>query len=257
MQTHENVHQARIIAAKLEDETDALMQKAFGPEGEKAKISLPGAKDPGSSMITPGGAIGNYTNSSANFRELAHNWKHDKEIQDSTRPLQAALDTTLEKLAEAGDKKPRLTYRYVGFPYGPWTENPYAGDTPKIQAGDVITDPNYVSTSEHKQFIGGGTQAAGKKTSSVHMAIYGSRGVPVARKNVQYSNGSSRELQTSSGRVQEAGQAEVLYPRNSCFRVLSIEKQDESTVRVVLSEVDPAEAAGPKKHAFTGESVGG
>lgn len=253
MDTKENVHQARMIADQVEQETAALGQKAFGPEGFRKTLA---GSEWEEMHVTAKGAITNYTSSSQVFREVNHGWNKDMSDRDKEimQTKSDALDATLQQMDQAREKKPRLTYRYIGFPYGPWKENPYGS---KIQVGDVISDPNFMSTSAHKQFIQGGTQVnAQAKKVSVSMAIYGSQGVPIALsgQDVQYSNGSSRAVQRLTGKTEDAGQAEILYPRNSCFRVLAIQPSGDSAFKVILSEVPPDQAKN-KKHAFTGEAM--
>lgn len=253
MDTKENVHQARMIADQVEQETADLGQKAFGQEGVKGVLAGSPWQE---RKLTAKEAIRNYTTSSQDYRDLNHGWR--KDLSEGERKAfqfkSDALDATLEQMNRARTKKPRLTYRYIGFPYGPWKENPYGS---KIQVGDVISDPNFMSTSAHKQFIQGNTQVnAQTKKVSVSMAIYGSQGVPIALsgQDVQYSNGSSRAVQRLTGKVEDAGQAEVLYPRNSCFRVLAIQPSGDSSMKVILSEVPPNQVK-QKKHAFTGQAM--
>ena len=61
-------------------------------------------------------------------------------------------------------------------------------------------------------------------------------------------------MQRLTGKTEDAGQAEILYPRNSCFRVLAIQPSGDSAFKVILSEVPPDQAKN-KKHAFTGEAM--
>ena len=88
--------------------------------------------------------------------------------------------------------------------------------------------------------------------------------MPIATKEGSYSNAAqmqpqksrdTRLLGESAGKVRGAGQAEVLYPRNTVFKVLAIEKKEEGgrvIYKVALSEVKEAKAGGPAKNAYTG-----
>ena len=261
MDETENVHQARMVAEKLEWETTQRLAGAFPKEKGKDGGKKPGVEvqKPGGGTIVqaPADVIRDYTASSASFRALANGTSSD----EGAKMKQEAMDKLLEKMA-AGHTAPRVTYRYMAYddkaqcPYG-------AAQGNAIRVGDLVTDPNFVSTSAGKQFIQG-KEATTLNPAQVNMVIYGSSGVPIATKEGSYSNGAqmqpqksrdTRLLGESAGKVRGAGQAEVLYPRNTVFKVLAIEKKEEGgrvIYKVALSEVQGDQASGPAKNAYSG-----
>ena len=253
MDESENVHQARIVAQSVERETEQLLASAF--HGKTLSVQKPSGS--GSVDLTPAQVIGDYTASSSAFRDLANGVSGDQ----STKMKQQAMDKLLAQMHNADGGKPRVTYRYTA--YDDQSQCPYdEKSASRIQVGDLITDPNFVSTSAGKQFIQG-REATSLKPAQVNMVIYGSSGVPIATQAGSYSNQAQLAAQkdvtgragAASGKVQGAGQSEVLYPRNTVFKVLAIDKtQDSGRViyKVALSEVPAGQVTGKAKNSYTG-----
>ncbi|MEG2204774.1 MAG: hypothetical protein RRY21_06405, partial [Oscillospiraceae bacterium] len=179
----------------------------------------------------------------------------------SVLALQAALDDVLAKAGTVLPPTPRVSYRYLGF--NEQLPNPYGNS---IQVGDIIREGRFVSTSMGKQFIMGKEQSdsnqVGSKSSAVQiknsrvkMAVYGKSGVPIGSKDGAYDTKTKMLQQNNTGKVEGAGQAEVLYPRNTCFKVLALERQTNGETEectVVVTEVPASAASGIIKDARTG-----
>ena len=179
-------------------------------------------------------------------------------MQYNTREFNVqSLDTALKRLAllrSGSYSQPMTSYRYACYKdtekEGPFTINPFGH---KIFEGDIVMDVGFCSTSAAKQFIGLEETSSTTVTSYVKMSITGTSGVPIADPDGAYSN----QTKAQEG---QAGQAEILYPRNTCFRVVKIRNKgdgDDKVSGVVLEEVKKDDL--PKeqviKDIYTGETI--
>jgi insecticidal toxin complex protein TccC len=124
---------------------------------------------------------------------------------------------------------PRIVYRLLTYkpnsiacPYGAT-----AGD--RIAVGDLISDSAFMSTSEHRQFLVNGIKDPKPGTVFVKFIIHGRGGVNISGA-AHYTNAMQKQVmqqlnpKTHMFRTADAGQAEILYPRNVIMRVDSIVK---------------------------------
>lgn len=154
----------------------------------------------------------------------------------------------------------RVTYRLMTFAAD--DHLPYGSPTaPTISVGDRITDPAFVSASENRQLLVHGVTNPAAGSRYVKMSIVGHGGVNISGGST-YTNANEQALvdqlyprkwkKPSTWRkpTAHAGQAEILYPRDTIFRVEKI-NQSGNDVHVVLSV--PGGDAGVLKNSFTGQ----
>jgi len=231
---------AMTIAAEIEVEAARLVQSL--PEEEQTKVKE---------------AITNYVMSSVAIQTSA---RGNPEAMDI---LVQKLDNALDAIRGAAGKeaKSRVVYRKISYrnmdeiPYG----NPSAGNP--INEGDTVSDAGFVSTSEHRHFILEKEERKDEKEKKntetpvlAKLAIYGSSGAPIALHffdppKMSYTNENERRLWEMDQGNRNAlaktwnsvfggprpGQAEVLFPRNTWFKVKRIQRE-RNTVSVVLEE---------------------
>ncbi len=263
MEAKEDVSQAVLIAHDTEMETARLLDELKGREDDRIELD----KD---TRIPIKSVIADYTANSSSFRnyillmqekdkkkkkEMEYKLDFDQRRYETMEWSVMAMDKALEKIAALRpEPKPVTSYRYACYKDSSKpdaeTGNPF-GDS--IKEGDIVMDAGFCSTSAAKQFIGLEETTSTTVTSYVKMSITGTSGVPIADPDGTYSN----QAEAQKG---QAGQAEILYPRNTCFRVVKINSEgtgDEKVSGVVLEEVERASL--PKeqviKDIYTGKPI--
>ena len=226
-QSNSNAHQ---IAAQTEDEANKLVSSL--PQTQQQQVRA---------------AIKDYVSSSSAIQTDARN--NPNAPNQAVQALDAALAAIRQKIAASNE---RIVYRSISYPSGadiPYGQADQNGNI--INIGDFVGDLGFLSTSEHRQFILGKEQT-GQVQGLLKLAIHGKSGVPVAIDIpvIAYSNTNQQALydmqQNSKNRLVKAwnqafgdgasaGQAEVLFPRNSVFEVKNI-APDGDKVSVVLEE---------------------
>jgi hypothetical protein len=238
----QSLAQARKIAAQVEAESERLVGSIADP-AEQAAVRQ---------------AIKNYVSSSTAIQDSA---RQDDVPTQNVIDLANALDTIRGQMAE--NEKRKIVYRSISYdaldeiPYG---QASAAGE--QIQVGDTVFDYGFLSTSEHRQFILGKTQTK-KKPGLVRFVISSRTGVPIALHFdlIAYSNPNEKafyEQQEAKKNVLAqvwnkafgagpgAGQAEILFARETEFTVTQIDA-DEGGASVVLEErTTPADPANRK-----------
>jgi hypothetical protein len=165
------------------------------------------------------------------------------------------LDAALQALRgpDNANRKPHIVFRSISYKRG--TDIPYGQrvEGKQVDIGDYVSDTGFVSTSEHRQFVLGKEQKE-QVNGLLKLAIYGQSGIPIAlhKPERSYTNPNltalydleegkkgwlTRAWNTVFGPGPRAGQAEVLFPRNSVFKVKKIVRTGNE-VSVVLVEFD-------------------
>lgn len=248
MKGGQELARAREIAAQIEAETAQLIQAV--PAVQRGAVE---------------NAIKDYVTSSTNIQNNARG--DPAGINDSVRNLDAALQAIRAQMTES--QKTRIVYRSISYdsvgdiPYG-------RAGAPSISVGDAVYDTGFLSTSEHRQFILGKTQTK-KVAGLLRLAIHGKSGVPIAihffeGAKMSYSNANEKAMwdieqkkksdlqrawESAFGAGPAAGQAEVLFPRNTTFAVTTIERT-KGAVNVVLEEITQGGPPPVKKNMKTG-----
>lgn len=168
------------------------------------------------------------------------------------------------------DKVNRIVYRLSTYrahqhvPYGAAPNGPFGA----IAVGDLVTDPAFLSASENRRLLSKPIQNPAPGDRSVRFVICGAGGVNVAGASL-YTNASEAGLVEMSRRgarsvVQklkrhfeeaDAGQAEVLFPRGTVFRVEEIRPAADGA-HVRLSVPSPQPDPATAKSMFDGLSAG-
>lgn len=200
------------------------------------------------------------TNTKSKIKQSIQNYTSDSSVINNearTNPnnpnaIVTILDETLSSFKNKITENNRIVYRLIDYtnlseiPYGKATS-----DGTIINVGDYVGDLGFLSTSEHRQFILG-KESANPPKAPLMIAIHGRTGVPIAMHLgiTSYSNANQKDLydmeQSKKGIIYQTidkifgpgptpGQAEVLFPRNSVFKVKSI-KRNKDSVAVVLDE---------------------
>lgn len=217
---------ARKIAAEVETESENLVQRL--PEDQQEQVRK---------------AIADYAISSKTIQENARDPLN--ELSKNVTNLDAALQALRGKIT--ADANERIVYRSVAYNSG--ADIPYGQQArgQQIKVGDYVGDTAFLSTSEHRQFVLGKEQT-GQVNALLKLVIYGQSGVPIAlHTKGSYTNPNLKKLYDMQGRAARvwntvfgpgprAGQAEVLFPRNSVFQVKKIVRNGKMT-SVVLEEV--------------------
>lgn len=221
---------ARQIAAQTEDEANQLVSNL--PQTQEQQVRA---------------AIRDYVSSSSAIQTDARN--NPNAPNQAVQALDAALAAIRQQIAASNE---RIVYRSISYPSGadiPYGQADQNGNI--INIGDFVGDLGFLSTSEHRQFILGKEQT-GQVQGLLKLAIHGRSGVPIAIDipSLAYSNTNQQSLydgqQNSKNRLVKAwnqafgdgasaGQAEVLFPRNSVFEVKNI-APDGDKVSVILEE---------------------
>ena len=177
------------------------------------------------------------------------------------------LDQTLRNIQDMIETKDRPTSRIVYrlITYDDVSEIPY-GSGQLVDVGSYVGDLAFTSTSEHRQFILGKLSAK-KPKAVLKIAMLGNSGVPIAidllvaysNKNMKksYDNKYARKNKAKKawkkifGKGPQAGQAEVLFPRKTVFKVRKIKRNDrKGYVSVVMEEVGPGRRNGVLNSKF-------
>lgn len=241
---------ARAIAAQIEAESEALVSRL--PDQERAAVRA---------------ALKDYVSSSVAIQTDARS--NPSAPGQAVQALDAALDAIRNELANRGTATDRIVYRSIS--YDDAADIPYGQASPAgalINQGDLVGDLGFLSTSEHRQFVLGKEQTA-QVQGLLKLAIHGSSGVPIAIDFplIAYSNANQQALYDMQERSKNqltqvwnkafgpganAGQAEVLFPRNRAFVVKQIQRAG-TTVSVVLEEAKPPHQG--VKNMKTGEPL--
>ncbi|HEY9802620.1 MAG TPA: DUF4157 domain-containing protein [Leptolyngbyaceae cyanobacterium] len=223
---------SRKIAAEVEAESENLVKGL--PHDQKELVRQ---------------AINNYVSSSTAIQVSARG--DQNALSQSVLQLDAALQAIRQQININNQTNARIVYRSISYesaadiPYGQ-----RAGGQ-QVNVGDYVGDLGFLSTSEHRQFVLGKEQVQ-QAAGLLKIAIYGKSGVPIAL-HIPPTSYTNQNLQTLYdleqakknkltqawnavfGSGARAGQAEILFPRNSVFEVKKIER-NANTVSVVLEE---------------------
>lgn len=199
-------------------------------------------------------AVKNYTLDSSKVNAAARGQTTDPEAKKQGDLLVSEIDQMFDVLEQKGmTDRTRVTYRLTS--YKPGQEMPYGS---KIKVGDMIQDMAFVSSSENRQLLTQGILNAPKGTRYVKFTIIGGGGANVSGGG-QYTNENEAKFHDMNKKKSlgdklagpQAGQAEILFRRNTVFRIESI--VDSGTdVHVVVRKVDPGEVKGQVKDSFSG-----
>ncbi|WP_118985531.1 RHS repeat protein [Photorhabdus sp. CRCIA-P01] len=168
-------------------------------------------------------------------------------------PAVQNLDSTLSALQE---KQMRVTYRVMTYidnsTPSPW-HSPQKGNS--INVGDIVSDNAYLSTSAHRGFLNFTHKKETSETRYVKMAFLTNAGTNVAAASIYNNAGEeqvfkmdlndSRKSLTEKLKLRvsgpQAGQAEILLPRETPFEVVSMSHQGRDTY-VLLQDINPSAA---------------
>ncbi len=161
------------------------------------------------------------------------------------------LDSSLSALQ---DRQIRVTYRVMTYidnsKPSPW-HSPQEGNS--INVGDIVSDNAYLSTSAHRGFLNFVHKKETSETRYVKMAFLTNTGVNVAAKS-KYNNENAEKIFKMDlddswksfveklkirANGPEAGQAEILFPRETPFEVVSMRHQGRDTY-VLLQDIKPS-----------------
>jgi hypothetical protein len=237
---------ARYITNKTEEEYDK--NKKLLSEGERKKVEL---------------AISDYTMGSNAINDHLRGVPGAQDKSRNVENIDAMFTTYNNKNLDRND---RVTYRLATYkkdqiiPYGAKQPTSVDGEAPTyapILVGDTVTDLAYVSASENRQLLGQGVLNPSANTRYVKFVIVGTSGINISGGSM-YTNENERTMHQRKNNgifkglftIANAGQAEILYPRGTVFRVDLI-KQEGDDVRVKLSVLDPA-PGGVHKNMFNG-----
>jgi hypothetical protein len=243
----QSLAQARKIAAEVEAESERLVASIADPN-DQAEVRA---------------AIKNYVSSSTAIQDSA---RQDDVPTKNVLDLDKALKAIRAQMAE--NEKRKIVYRSIS--YDALDEIPYGNASAsgeQVQVGDTVFDYGFLSTSEHRQFILGKTQTK-KKPGLVRFVINSRTGVPIALHFdlIAYSNPNEKaffEQQEAKknllaqvwnkafGAGPGAGQAEILFGRETEFTVTQIDV-DEGGASVVLEERQTPADPGNRKNMKTG-----
>lgn len=202
-------------------------------------------------------AVKNYTLDSSQVNSAARGQTTDEAMKKNGDKLVSEIDQMFDMLDQKGmTDRTRVTYRLTS--YKPGQDVPYGN---KIKVGDSIQDKAFVSSSENRQLLTQGILNAPKGTRYVKFTIIGGGGANVSGGG-QYTNENEAKFhdmnkkKTLSDKMSgpQAGQAEILFRRNTVFRIESI--VDSGTdVHVVVRKVEPGDVTGGQvKDSFSGAS---
>ncbi|MFM7888974.1 MAG: DUF4157 domain-containing protein [Pseudanabaena sp.] len=224
---------ARKIAAEIELESEQLVSQIANPVDQQRVRK----------------AIKDYVTSSTAIQTDAR--KNPAVLSQAVTDLDFALNTIRAQMA--GGEKRRITYRSITYDNGV-NDIPYGLNVNGniINVNDFVGDLGFQSSSEHRQFVLGKTQT-NVPPALVKQVIYSFSGVPIALDFpiVAYSNSNEKLLYDNANNSKkglekawhkafsgpQAGQAEILFGRDTVFKVTKIDRQDnDDYVAVVLEE---------------------
>jgi Domain of unknown function (DUF4157) len=229
----QSASKARQIATQIEAEANRLVENLPQPQQQQVRSAI---KD----YVVSSSAIQDDARATPNAPGQA------------VQALDAALNAIRQQIAANGASNERIVYRSISYPSGadiPYGQADQNGNI--INVGDFVGDLGFLSTSEHRQFILGKEQTA-QVQGLLKIAIHSKTGVPIAIDIpiFAYSNTNQKtayDMQQQKKHVLTrtwnqvfgsgagAGQAEVLFSRNSVFTVKKIERNGDK-VSVVLEE---------------------
>ncbi len=248
MQKGQSVSNAREIAAIAERESEGLLSSVA--PNLKSRVKQ---------------AIKDYVTDSAPIQSASRG----NNINQAVQALDFALNTLRARINGGTGSKARITYRSIT--YDSMDEVPYGNTnaTNPVAIGDIVGDKGFLSTSEHRQFILGKTQNEAPP-ALLKIAIYSTTGVPIAIQTgpTAYTNQNEQLLwdmnhKNSNAFMKKmssifdgpkAGQAEVLFGRNTPFVVKKIKRGtgNDHTVSIVLEETT---TTGTVKNMKTGAAL--
>lgn len=161
----------------------------------------------------------------------------------------------------------RVTYRVMTYvdnsTPSPW-HSPQEGNN--INVGDIVSDNAYLSTSAHRGFLNFVHKKETSETRYVKMAFLTHAGVNVSAAS-KYNNASeeqvfkmdlddSRKGLTEKLKLRvsgpQAGQAEILLPRETPFEVISMKHQGRDTYVLLQDIKSSAGAHRNVRNTYTG-----
>jgi len=238
MQIPQKFKRQREIAKKTEEESNQLLSENKG-------ICIDDIK--------------NYTTDSKSINNISRKGNENISI--------LKLDKALSDLHI---KKMRVTYRVMTYldrtTPSPWGEGA-TGQT--INKGDLLSDKAYLSTSAHRGFLSFTHPKQTEETRYTKLAFIGDQGVNVAGASqyncdkekaifpIDVSDSRKTFMERMKIRVRgpQAGQAEILMPRNTVFEVMS-KTQVGNTTYALLQQVNSNSVQNrPLKDFFTGQNV--
>ena len=151
----------------------------------------------------------------------------------------------------------RVVYRLMT--YKPPAVSPYgAAGAPNIVAGDLIRDLGFFSSSEHRQFLITGIKNPPAGSRYIKFVIIGQGGINISGGG-QYTNANEQAFLKQMNpksyhfKTADAGQAEILFPRNTVLRIESIAVNvDHTHVSASIVHPQPMPGGGGVKDSFVG-----
>ncbi|CDH03392.1 ADP-ribosyltransferase [Xenorhabdus bovienii] len=175
--------------------------------------------------------------------------------------VQKGIDKALSTL-QSGNNEKKVVYRIMTYAdneaFSPW----HSQKGNRMNAGDIVSDRTYLSTSAHRGFLDFKHKEDKGETQYVKMALLSNKGINIADIS-QYNNESEKRVfdQASSKTLTErlkgppAGQAEILFPKETRFKIHAI-KQDGRNVYVLLSDIAANDTSDADiKEMFSGEKL--
>ena len=218
--------------------TDTTEEESLGLvanlQPDEAKIVTAAAKD--------------YSNDSAQINKLARGQVQD-DASGNVKGKLDKIDSMFEILESYGmTDKSRVVYRISTYTKG--TPLPYGKE---IGEGDFITDKGYISTSENRQLLNKKNLETYKKTDRlVRFTLIGSGGANISAQS-PHTNETYKQLAAIEKKKPGAGQAEILFRRNTCFQIQKIDLKGRD-VHVTAIKTDPPPNVVPKD-SFTGQAL--
>ncbi|MDE9446918.1 hypothetical protein KKJ04_15220 [Xenorhabdus bovienii] len=177
--------------------------------------------------------------------------------------VQNGIDEALSTL-QRGNNEKKVVYRIMTYAdnetFSPW----HSQGENRINAGDIVSDRTYLSTSAHRGFLDFKHKKDKGETRYVKIALLSNKGGNIAAPELsQYNNENEKKIfdltqnksMTERLKGPPAGQAEILFPRETPFKVHSI-KQDGRNVYVLLSDIAANDTPNADiKEMFSGEKL--
>ncbi|MDX7990067.1 ADP-ribosyltransferase [Xenorhabdus littoralis] len=132
----------------------------------------------------------------------------------------------------------------------------------QINVGDIVSDRTYLSTSAHRGFLDFKHKEDKGETRYVKIALLSTKGINITDIS-QYNNDleksafklNSNKTLKEKRQGPPAGQAEILFPKKTAFKVHSI-KQDGRNTYVLLNDMSSDAAIDTDiKDIFSGEKI--
>jgi insecticidal toxin complex protein TccC len=240
---------AREITASTESEFAEILGKFDGPQRTSLKEAIRSYTQDSAAINTHARSGANTPGARAQVDKVDSVFTH---YNDADRSL---------------TEKNRITYRLTT--YKPERGDPEVPYGTTITVGDYITDLAFVSASENRRLLVEGVNNAMPGTRYVKFTIIGSGGANIAGGS-PYTNAAEEKMHNLAARGEgigaklkrafgtpPSGQAEILYPRDSAFRVEKISANGDDVLVVVRSSSrQEAEAVGRAlKDSFTGSEA--